>query len=182
MYRSTFRRGWKDTILLPQQKKSYGVTVNFSRFTDNFTKITNAKISSSNPICSIQKVSNEKQRNFSPSKFLLNTENAQSQTASQLVIIFFFFFCLSNPAVQSRSPSTWHQVEARMQKYLSATWDVNSLHEISRKFEDKREGEKLKIILVNVLVQQWELFSSSTNLNSIRDSKPWDEATVTRQI
>ena len=38
-----------------------------------------------------------------------------------LVIIFLSFFFLSNPVVQSRNPSTWHQVEARMQKYLSAT-------------------------------------------------------------
>ena len=29
---------WKDTIVLPQQKKSYGVTVDFRRFTDNCTK------------------------------------------------------------------------------------------------------------------------------------------------
>ena len=70
MYRSTFGRGWKDIILLPQQKKSYGVTVDFSRFTDNCTKITNAKISSNYMFCkgtkmySIQKVSNEKKAKF----------------------------------------------------------------------------------------------------------------------
>ena len=29
---------WKDTIVLPQQKKSYGVTVDFRRFTDNCMK------------------------------------------------------------------------------------------------------------------------------------------------
>ena len=29
---------WKDTIVLPQQKKSYGGTVDFRRFTDNCTK------------------------------------------------------------------------------------------------------------------------------------------------
>ena len=65
-----------------------------------------------------------------------------------------------------------------MQKYLSATWDVNFLHEISQKFEDKLEGGKLYIILVNVLVQQWQPFSSSTK----QHQRLKDEATVTIQI
>ena len=67
--------GWKDTIFLPQQKKSYGVTVNFRRFTDNCRKkIINAKISSNfillnifckgTKISSIQKVSHEKKAKF----------------------------------------------------------------------------------------------------------------------
>ena len=68
-----------------------------------------------------------------------------------------------------------------MQKYLSATWDVNSLHEISRKFEDKLEGGKLKIILVNVLVRQ--LVTTFQQLHkTASETKPWDEATVTMQI
>ena len=117
MYRSTFGRGWKDTVLLPQQKKSYGVKVDFSRFTDNCTKITNAKISSNYMFCkgtkiySIQKVSNEKKGNFSPSKFLLITENAQSQTASFSHYFLFFLPFNCDPAVQSRSPSTWHHLK-----------------------------------------------------------------------
>ena len=59
----------------------------------------------------------KKKRNFSPSKFLLK-KKTQKVELHLLVIIFF---SLSNPVVQSRNPSTWHQVEARMQKYLSAT-------------------------------------------------------------
>ena len=141
--------GWKDTILLPRQKKSYGVTVDFRRFTDNCTKIINAKISSNHMFCKGTKIyytkgSNEKKRKFSPSKFLLKLKRTKSNCICWSLFYFFiFFFCLSNPAVQSRSPSTWHQVEARLQKYLSATWDVDSLHEISRKSEDKLESRKL---------------------------------------
>ena len=59
-----------------------------------------------------------------------------------------------------------------MQKYLSATWDI------SRKFEDKLEGGKLQIILVNVLVQQWQPFNSSTK----QHERLKDETTVTMQI
>ena len=65
-----------------------------------------------------------------------------------------------------------------MQQYLSATWDVNFLLEISRKVEDKLESGKLYIILVNVLVQQWQPFSSSTK----QHQRLKDEATVTMQI
>ena len=103
--------GWKDTILLPQQKKSYGATVDFRRFTDNCTKIINAKKISNDMfwngtnIYSIQKVSDKKKAKFfacrwntqpqpsfsltSPSKFLQKTH--KSQTASVGHYSFFFF-------------------------------------------------------------------------------------------
>ena len=49
---------------------------------------------------------------------------------------------------------------------------------LRKKVEDKLESGKLYIILVNVFVQQWEPFSSSTK----QHQRLKDEATVTMQI
>ena len=135
MYRSTFGRMERHNFAATV-KKSNEVTVEFRRFTDNCKKKINAKVSShcilltvfckGTKIYSIQRFRTKK-RNFSPQKCLLK-QKTHKVKLHLLVILFIFYFYLFSFASQRVKPgraiwepSTWHQVEARIQKYLSAT-------------------------------------------------------------
>ena len=127
---------WKDTIVLPQQKKSYGVTVSVGLLIivwkhnqcQNFFQLYLVKINvfcNSTKIYYIQKVSNEKKRIFLPSKFLLKQKTHKVEL-HLLVIIFVSFFFVFVFQTQSCNLGT-HQHGIKLRHECNNIWVLHEM-------------------------------------------------------
>ena len=131
-------------------------------------------------IYSIQKVSNEKSEFFRLRNFFLNRKRTKIKL--HLLVIFFFFFF----AFQTRPCNLGaHQHGIKLRHECKIYWVPHEMLIPCMRFRESLKTNlkagNSRSLLVNVLVQQWQPFSSSTKQHQ-RLNRGAIEATVTMHI